>query len=259
MLGKGYMLEKRFPVVPPQAFTADGTANGIITIPDTTLFKVKQDVFIAGAALTTLDKLEVKNVLSRTQMVIGPDSGPINKTIDLSAYTVAANSVIFCPAEQKRPDINSDEFERAVYEEEPIVAKRVILVDDLGNKYTSANPLPVDATVSVVVPPVSVDLDAMTPPNRTDPDNVLMVGSVDGTKAGTKSALRVDANGSLQTKTIAVFTKPFDAITGDNPDPSPVVEIYRSRIGGDTGTVQQVATITYRDATKKRIVSVVVT
>jgi len=242
------MLEKRFPVVPPQAFTANGTANGVITIPDTTLFKVKQDVFIAGAALPTLDKLEVKNVLSRTQMVIGPDGGAMNLTTDLSLYTTAANSVVFCPAEQKRPAINQDEYERAVYEEEPIVAKRVILVDDLGNKYTQANPLPVDATVSVVVPPVTVDLDAMTPPNRPDPDNVLIVGSEDGTKGGLKRAVKIDANGNTNVINMGgLVPKVFDDIklTYSTVAGQQVVTVAEYRVGGGSGTLVATLTLSY--------------
>lgn len=141
------MLEKRFPVVPPQNFTADGTANGVITIANTRLFKVKEVVKITGTALPILE-LEVKNVINLHQMVVGPITGSILTTTDVSAYTVAAASNVFCPATQKRPNITADDFERAVYEEEPVVAKRVILVDGLGDKYNETNPLPVAATFS---------------------------------------------------------------------------------------------------------------
>lgn len=145
------MLEKRFPAVVPQSFTADGSPNGVVTIADTRLFKVKQHVKIAGTSLPTLSSIEVKEVLSITQMVVGPVSGSILTTTDVSQYTLAASSYIYCPDAQKRPNITADDFERAVYEEEPVVAKRVILVDDLGDKYNQNNPLPVafDGTVSI--------------------------------------------------------------------------------------------------------------
>lgn len=138
------MLEKRFPVVLPQNFTANGSSNGVITVVDTRLFKVKQLVKISGTALPTLDKLEVKNILSFTQLIVGPAGGSIHTTVDVSAYTVALSSAIFYPETQKRPTITADDFERAVYDEEPVVAKRVVLVDEMGNKYNAKNPLPVN-------------------------------------------------------------------------------------------------------------------
>lgn len=142
------MLEKRFPAVPPQSFTVNPTANGVVTIADTTLFKVKQLVMVAANTLPTLDKLEVKQVLSPTQMIIGPAGGAIHTTTDLSAYTTLLSGAVFYPSEQKRPVITADDFERAVYEEEPIVAKRVIGVDQMGRPYNQSNPFPVNIAVS---------------------------------------------------------------------------------------------------------------
>jgi hypothetical protein len=142
------VLEKRYPVVLPQFFTANGTVNGVITVPDTTLFKVKQDIEIAATSLPTI-KLEVKEVLNATQMVVGPDGKAINLTTDVSAYTVGLSANVSCPTEQKRPPINEDEYMRAVYEEEPTVALRVFPVDELGNDYNADNPFPVifDGTI----------------------------------------------------------------------------------------------------------------
>jgi hypothetical protein len=136
------MVEKRYPVVPPQNFIADGTANGVVTVNDTTLFKVKQDVTLTANTLP-IKVLEVKQVLSATQMVVGPDPGAIDLTTDVSMYTVALAATIGCPSSQKRPPINFDEYDRATYEEEPVVARRSVLVDDLGNKFSISNPFPV--------------------------------------------------------------------------------------------------------------------
>lgn len=242
------MLEKRFAAVPPQLFASNGTTNGVVTIADTSLFKVKQQVIITASALPNLDKIEVKHVISPTQMIVGPRTGPINSFTDVSAYTTAGTAFIFAN-EQLRPTITADDFERAVYEEEPTVAKRVILVDKFGNKIDDSNPLPVD--VEVVVSDVKVDLDAFT---KVPADNVLIVGSEDGTQTGVKHAVRVDAQGSVQTKGIQIFTKPFDSITATYP--TAVQEIYQSRVGGVAGTVQETVTINYVDASKDFITNV---
>jgi hypothetical protein len=173
------MLEKRWPVVLPQAFTANGTANGVVTVPDTTLFKVKQDVHISATSLPTLYKLEVKEVLNATQMVIGPDGGAINLTTDLSAYTVALSANVFCPTEQKRPAIASDEYMRAVYEEEPTVALRVFQVDELGNDYNDDNPFPVAFDGTISIGDVSIVEDGNT--LGVNPDGSINVNVVNST------------------------------------------------------------------------------
>lgn len=142
------MLEKRFIAVPPQLLIADGTANGIVTVANTRLFKVKQEVVLTAISLPILDTIEIKRVLNSTQMVVGPRTANINVVIDVSSYTTALNTAIFAN-EQKRPSIPFEESTRAVYEEEPTVALRVFPVDELGNPYDSANRFPVEATVNL--------------------------------------------------------------------------------------------------------------
>jgi hypothetical protein len=134
-------MEKRFAAVPPQPFTANGTVNGVVTIADTSLFKVKQKVILFQPSITDPLNLEVKAVLNPTQMQVGPVGGPVvNNFTNISAYTVALGAFVIAN-EQLRPTIISDDYERAVYEEEPTVAKRVIPVDQFGNKISSTNPL----------------------------------------------------------------------------------------------------------------------
>jgi hypothetical protein len=88
------MLEKRLAAVPSQLFTANGAVNGVITIADACIFRVKQEVVIKANTLNNLDRVEVKRVLNDTQLVIGPCGGSIHKTIDVSAYTTALGTVI---------------------------------------------------------------------------------------------------------------------------------------------------------------------
>lgn len=147
------MLEKRFYAVPPQAFTANGTANGVVTIAGEacTLFKVKQHVIISASTLPNLT-LEVKEIDNQGNVQVGPipDGKPgVNTSIDartnISAYTVALGANISANM-QKRPAIDWAEAMRAMYDEEPTVAMRSILVDECGDRINATNPLPVAAT-----------------------------------------------------------------------------------------------------------------
>ena len=174
------MLEKRLAAVSPQSFIINGGSDGSVTVNDTSLFKVKQEVILSASSLSNLDQIEVKRIVSPNVMYVGPKGGNIDSRIDVSAYTVALGATIFAN-EQKRPSIPFEEFTRAVYEEEPVVAQRSVLVDKYGNKYDNSNPMPVNATVSIG--DVQVDLNGFSSLN---PDSVQIVGSEDGTKTGTK-------------------------------------------------------------------------
>jgi hypothetical protein len=144
-------LEKRLYAIPAQAFTANGTSDGVITLTSGACrFKVKQEVFLSAATLPNLDNIEVKRILSDTQLAVGPKGGNIDSRINISAYTTALSASISAN-EQKRPSIPNEEVVRAVFEEEPTVATRVIMVDSCGDKYGPGNPLPIafDGTVNV--------------------------------------------------------------------------------------------------------------
>jgi len=160
------MLEKRFYAVPPQSFTADGTANGVVTIAGNacSLFKVKQKVILTATGLPNL-LLEIKEIDGNDNIQVGPIAGTLNVNnnpniqsqntgisarTNISAYTVGLGAAIFAD-EQKRPSIDMIEIQRAVYSEEPTCAQRGILVDDCGDTYNSANPFPVafDGTVTI--------------------------------------------------------------------------------------------------------------
>src|ERR1700677_5024221 len=102
VLGNGYrMLEKRFYAVPPQLFTANGTASGVVTIASgaCALFKVKQKVYIEATGLPELT-LEIKEIDSEDNIQVGPIAGSlgapgsntantgIGARTDISLYTV---------------------------------------------------------------------------------------------------------------------------------------------------------------------------
>lgn len=141
------MLEKRFYAVSPQLFQSDGGSKGQITVNDTCLFKVKQEVIVQGTGLDNLE-LEVKRIDSDTEMRLGPRSSNIREYSDLTAYTQAAGSFVIAN-EQNRPNIPFEEFQRATYEEEPVVAWRNMLVNKYGAPISQDDPLPVDAILTI--------------------------------------------------------------------------------------------------------------
>lgn len=149
-------LEKRLRKRDPELFTANGTLNGEITVNSVLGFKVKQIVIVAASGLPPLE-LEVKQIDSINTMFVGPIKGAITNRTDISAYTIAAGANIFA-LEQPAPSIPEQHVERITYEEEPVVARRVFVVDQLGDPYTADNPFPVDASLNVGG--ISVDFDA---------------------------------------------------------------------------------------------------
>jgi hypothetical protein len=182
-----------------------GTFQTITSVADSKLIVADTYGFFVGQVITLtkvgLDAFEVKirQVSSKTELIVGnPFMGFSHRynQAELSPY-VGGSATAY---EQARPPIGDDIVFRAVYAEEPILALRNMLVDKYGNpidsvlKTDGSNALAVDATISVVVPPLTVDLDALTPPTQSDPDNVLIAGSEDGTKTGIKHAVRVDAD-----------------------------------------------------------------
>ena len=236
------MFEKRLPLVSVQAFTANGDTLGRVTTTQAQNFKVKQQVILSSNTVGQ-QRLEVKRVESATVLYVGPISTPITTRSDISAYLVADSASIQAP-EQPRPSIPEQEIERLTYEEEPVIARRVVLVDELGNKINDANPLPVTAAVDVA-------LEAF---NAT-PDNVLIVGSEDGTKTGTKHAVVIDSDKNLHVINMGqLVPNIFDAIAVTYPSVSQ--EAYTYKIGGIAGVTVATVTVIYTDATKTVLTSV---
>ena len=144
--------ERKLAAVPPQAFTANGTPQGLVTIEDTTGFYIKQFVNLQSDTLQPAG-FQVKNVLSNTQLIIGlPDNSlraPL-KPLDLSTYLVSDDATISAP-EQDNFNIKPDDHYLATFLPAPVSADRVVPVDPHGNFYNDNNPLPVafDGTVTI--------------------------------------------------------------------------------------------------------------
>lgn len=243
------MVEKKYLEIPPTPFTANGTSGGLVTVLDSSIVKVKQNLLLESAIVSSI-AVEVKQVLSPTTFLVGPKGGAmIDNYTDISSLLVA-NGAFFLAQTQNRPTIDYKDVLRAVYDEEPTVALRTVLVDMFGDRYDANNPFPVNATVTI--PPITavVDLDAFT---KNPPDNAIAVGTEDGTKTGTRHALQVDSNLDLH---VAIANGPNKAIV--NADGSfdvnvvnpgggtskPTKNTYNTAAAVATGTLTTVTTYT---------------
>jgi len=182
-------IEKSFDAV-SQPFTANGTAQGIITVADASGFYAKQKVTLTSNTQPAL-QLEVRRV-TPTTIQVGHPGTPFNGPYaDVSAYTVADSATATAP-EQVKPVLKPDEIIQAVYARDPAVALRTLQVNKFGQAIDTVTGidgktrLAVDASVSVSG--LSVDLDALLPGSQANPDNVLTAGSEDGTRNGPKLA-----------------------------------------------------------------------
>lgn len=143
MATQGQVFEKRWPQN-AELFTANGTIDGKITVSSTVGFFVGQKVQILSVnpSVERLS-LQIKAVTSSTELFVGPDTNSLTKDskdrgrsiyarTDLTSFTVADSAQVFAN-EQDRPAFGSEVVIRAVYQEEPAVALRVLSVDKFGN------------------------------------------------------------------------------------------------------------------------------
>lgn len=153
-------IEKKLKAVSPRPLASDGTIHGLIRVEDARGFYVKQRVFLQSDS-QAYQLLEIKRFEGLNSFYVGPlpPEGKIGSRTDVSAFRVSENATIGA-AEQDRPGIKGDEHARAIYVEEPIVARRVINVDETGNYYNTENPMPARL---VAATPIPVQLSSVTP------------------------------------------------------------------------------------------------
>lgn len=226
-------LEKRFPAVTPQLLTSDGGTKGVVTVADTCLFKVKQEVILSGSGLENLE-LEVKRVDSSTQMRLGPRSSNIKDYANLTSYTTAAGSFVFTN-EQNRPNIPFEEYQRAMYEEEPVVAIRSIMVDKYGNLNDADNPLYVQLSDgSVEIGTVNAEIEVQLSHIDNFPDTGDVADSVrvgDGVEI-----MQINPDGSINANIIpsssaVKIVNTYNSITSVATDTPTTVTSYTAPAG----------------------------
>lgn len=149
-------IERWWKAIPAQSLTQNGNTGGDVYIADACLFYVKQQVVLSAVGQPDLT-CEVKRICGPTRLMVGEKGKGIKNNIDISAYTIAGSATIRA-AEQGRPPIKPQDIDRATYEEEPTMARRVFNVDRCGNPYTKDNPFPVDAEINVDNVEINIDL-----------------------------------------------------------------------------------------------------
>lgn len=130
--------EKKWAPLPLTAFTSDGTDFGQIQVADAFKLKVKQIVYLKSNTQTTL-KVQVKRVIDPVTFLVGRPGYSIDDRLDVSAFLVADSATVSNSEYLDRPTIGPEEYGRAVYEEEPTVALRTVMVDR-GGRFIGSDP-----------------------------------------------------------------------------------------------------------------------
>lgn len=193
-------IEQKWPAVAPQLFTGNGTQYGVIKVVDASGFKVKQKVVISAIGQPQIE-VQVKRVIGPDTIIVGPfptsqQNNTLTSRTDLTVYTVATSASIYA-TEQDKSKLKPEDILQAIYRQEPSTTVGVEINDEFGRPIHSVVDsdgkvrLAVDAAVTLE--DLTISLDALSPPDQGNPDNVLVAGSEDGTKGGLKHAVRVDS------------------------------------------------------------------
>lgn len=135
MVASPIFYQNQWPAVTVQTLSANGGANGLVTVPSTDGFFVLQIVKMANSTPKT-EYFQVLEVVSDTQLYLGALSNVGDKRYrangaDLSAYTTALSSTIL--AEQQNKRLPSPQYVLpSAYMAEPISAHRSLLVNARG-------------------------------------------------------------------------------------------------------------------------------
>jgi len=189
-------IEQKWPAVPPQLFTSDGTQYGVIKITNASGFKVKQKVVISAIGQPQIE-VQVKRVIGPDTIIVGPfpttqQINTMTARTDLTAYTVASSASIYA-TEQDKNKIKPEDIWQAIYRQEPGTTIGIEIDDQYGNAIDSIrdsngiNRLAVDGQFTAEVDVnVNVDIDALNPPTQPTPDSILIVGTENGQQGGLK-------------------------------------------------------------------------
>lgn len=204
-------IEKSWPAVAPQLLTADGSSHGVVQVADSRGFKVKQKVVLVATGLPNLE-VKIMRFLSPTSFYVGP----LNPTAGQGLTG--------------RADLSAYTMLLGAYVYAGEQPKVTIKPEDIFQAIYRQEP---GTTIGVEID------DQWGNPIDT------VTGS-DG-----MNRLAVDAEVNVEVNSIALFTKPYDAIVASYP--SPTQETYQSKVGGIAGTNVQLVTVNYTDSSKNLI------
>jgi hypothetical protein len=118
-------------------------SNYIVTVPSTYGLAVNQIVVLRLG--TKAKEFEIKRVLSDTELQLGQTNSGLKTFLNPTEFDGGTLEM----SEQERNKLGFEYVLRAVYQEEPAVALRSILVDWMGQHYSETNPLPVSGSLTV--------------------------------------------------------------------------------------------------------------
>lgn len=157
--------ERRWPLQFFSPISVD-PVSGIITISSTKYVKVNQLVTLRAAGQEA-GQYKVRAVVSETQVQLGAQENPFKQIEKPFQYAGGSMTV----DEQERSPIQPSVITRAVYEEEPTVAFRNVLVDWMGRFYAPDNPLPVQLSDgSINIGTVNAELETQLSHRDNWPD-----------------------------------------------------------------------------------------
>lgn len=199
--------EKKFLFFPPKSFITDGDEDGKLQVLGACQFRVGQIVVLKANAQPDF-QVKVVRINSDTEIEVGDKSKAVspNNRLDISGYTVADSATIellvTANDTQDRMSIAPDDLWRAVYEEEPVIALRTIMVDECGDQI-GQNP---DSPVHVQLSNGSIDIgdvNAELEVQLSHRDNFPDAGDVaDSTQVGDgEEIMEVNPDGSINTST----------------------------------------------------------
>lgn len=170
--GKEFMaFERQWPSVSPRQLTANGGTLGQVQIANTRGFKVGMKAVLIAVGQNNL-AVQIKRVMSETLLLVGPVGSPYSRAewTDISSYTTAASAYIYAE-QQEKSKVPANDRDEATFDQEPTVAWRNVLVDQLGRYYETANPLPVRLSDgSVNIGTVNAQLEMFITHRDNDPD-----------------------------------------------------------------------------------------
>ena len=261
--GLPHITEKRYLALAPMVLTANGSADGLITVASTYRIKVGQ-VLTFKSSSVAIRLAKVKRVISTTQFVVIDPKDPVTtlNKLDMSDLLIADTATVEL-TQDKRPVIELLEIQRQIYEEEPTVALRTHAVDWLGRSYSRSNPVPVELSDgSISIGTVNAELEVQL----SHQDNVPDIGDVhDSVRIGDGiHTLEINSDGSINvtdnggsltvdgtinignfpdTQNVAIVSSVELEIKNDSGNPVPVNGTVTANQGGTwninniTGTV----------------------
>lgn len=151
------MIERKWLAVIATPLSSDGTTLGVVTVLDTAGFFTKQSVALASFAAPS-KQFQVQEVISKTQLVLGPIGPKVGRQnfSDVSAWLVADGAALAASEQDKGANPPDKDHYSAIYASDPIVADRVIFVDQYGKYFGEGNPLPIAFDGTIVLGDVQI-------------------------------------------------------------------------------------------------------